>query len=176
MTDCSSLIWWSSQWFISIPWPGNCLQNARNEKTHSDDLGQIEALPSATDNSSWERQQNFKGRGRDCLKTRWAADDKTRELISTQRSARQINTLLCECPWNEYSQSKLFTFSAPSNLQSYVLTQTHFSFCQCRAINCSAPLVNPRNTTWREMVSVFSSSTLALGKLVCKQRHASKNI
>lgn len=49
-----------------------------------------------------------------------------------------------------------------------------FLLLSCRAINCSTPLVNPWNTTWGEMVSVFSGSTLALGKLVCKQRHASK--
>lgn len=109
-------IWCFNQWFISIARPGNCLQNACSEKTHSDDLGQIEALPSATDNSGSERRQNFKERGRDCLKTRCTLDDKTRELISTQRSSRQINTLLSLCSWNEYSQSKLFTFSTPSNM------------------------------------------------------------
>lgn len=80
MTDCSSLIWCFSQWFISILWPGNCLQNACSEKTHSDDLDQIEALPSATDNSGLEWRQNFKERegGRDCLKTRCTTDYKTR--------------------------------------------------------------------------------------------------
>ena len=117
MTDCSSLIWCFSQWFIAIPRPGNCLQNARSEKTHSDDLGQIEALPSATDNSSSERRRNFKEGGRgERPKTRCTTDDKTRELISTKQSARQTNTLLRVCPRDEYSQSKPFTFSTPSNV------------------------------------------------------------
>lgn len=121
MTDCSSLIWCFSQWFISILWPGNCLQNACSEKTHSDDLGQIEALPSATDNSGLEWRQNFKergrGGGRDCLKTRCTTDDKTRgvDIYSVVCQTDKYFALcvwVCVCVLNEYAQSKLFTFTS----------------------------------------------------------------
>lgn len=101
MTDCSSLIWCFSQWFISILWPGNCLRNTCSEKTHSDDLDQIEALPSATDNSGLEWRQNFKEREREG-ETASRQDVpqmiKQGELISTQWSARQKKYFaLCVC-------------------------------------------------------------------------------
>lgn len=163
MTDCSSLIWCFSQCFTSIPRPRNCLQNARSEKTHSDDLGQREALPSATDTSGSERQQNFKerGRGRDSLKTRCSTDDKTRELIwcVSQEWIFTIQTLYI---LNSIKHVKMCAYTDP------------FLLLSCRAINCSVPFVNPWNTTWWEMVSVFSGTLWLWGKLVCKQRCASK--
>lgn len=74
----------------------NCPQTARREKTHSDDLGQIEALPSA--------RRQFRlgttagalegGRGRGRPETRFITAAETRELLSTQRSARLMNTSL----------------------------------------------------------------------------------
>lgn len=159
MTDCSSLIWCFSQWFISILWPGNCLRNTCSEKTHSDDLDQIEALPSATDNSGLEWRQNFKEREREG-ETASRQDVpqmiKQGELISTQWSARQKNTLLCVCvcPLNEYAQSKLFTFTSIKQVKlcGYIYT---FLLLSCGAVNCSVPLINPCKTTWRGNVFCF---------------------
>lgn len=66
----------------------------------------------------------------DRFQTRPATDDKTRELVSTQRSASQRNASLSLPPRNEYSQSKPFTSSAPSNVQSCALVRTRSSLCR----------------------------------------------
>lgn len=92
--------------------------------------------------------------------------------VDTHPAVCQTDTYITFC----VSLELIFTIQTLYILSSIKSVNLHanFSVCQCSAINCFMPFIRPWNKTWRKMVSVLSSNTLALRKLVCKQRHASK--